>query len=100
MRPNVLEECRGITIGDVRAAIPTQAIAATLNIGDQTLFVSGQLTNLKNGYMHYLACPKCGMRRTALYSVDCSPFKCRECHRLYYASSMKRSVRNPTMNNS
>ncbi|OIO55544.1 hypothetical protein AUJ46_01080 [Candidatus Peregrinibacteria bacterium CG1_02_54_53] len=89
MRKPILEQCDRLHIGDVRAAIPNQAIGAVLQVGSQAIKVVGRVTNLKNGYRYFFLCADCQELFESLYSTDFGHFKCRNCLGLMYASSAK-----------
>lgn len=91
----ILEHCHRLHIRELKRAIPRRAICADIELesGDtsETVRVTGVLTNLKNGYRHYLLCSRCGRAQMILYRRDFSELACRNCLDLVYASSMKRA---------
>lgn len=92
----ILEHCHRLHIRDLKAVIPPRAIRAEVELesGDdtETVRIIGKLTNLKNGYRHYLRCNRCERAQMILYRRDFGELACRCCLDLVYASSMKRAV--------
>lgn len=89
MRRPLVEECERLTVRDVQMAIPAGATAVTLDIGRQEIGVIGRCSNVGVGYRYFFLCPACGRYAEVLYTRDFSPFLCRVCQGLVYASSMK-----------
>ncbi len=89
MRRPILEQCDRLTIRQVREAIPKNAVAATLRVGEQEIAAIGRLTNLQNGYRYFFLCPRCGKPHESLFRRDLSTWGCPECLDLVYACCAK-----------
>lgn len=95
MSKSILEHCHRLHVRDLKPVIPPQTLHAEVELESgevsETLKIIGMLTNLKNGYRHYLVCGRCGRAQAVLYRRDFSELACRKCLELVYASSMKRA---------
>lgn len=92
MRKPLVEECERLRICDVRAAIPKNAIEATLEIGEHEVRVVGRITNLKNGYRYCFVCYECKRPYESLFRTDFGQFSCRNCTGIVYCSTRKKEV--------
>lgn len=89
MRKPLLENCEQLRISDVKEAIPSLAISATLECDGQDVAVIGRMTNLRNGYRYCFLCPECGKAVESLYVADLGSWRCRLCIGAVYASTRK-----------
>lgn len=95
MKKPILEQSECLTIRQVKAAIPEDALSVVLEIGMQQIGVRGRLTNLQNGYRYCFLCPQCARPVESLYRRDFSLFCCRRCQGLLYASSLRMDLKTP-----
>lgn len=90
---SLVEDTPSMRIGDVRTAIPSGALAATIEVffqeEAQEVQVIGRLTNLRNGYLYSFVCVRCQCRFRILYQGFRGEWQCRGCAELIYASSLK-----------